>query len=71
MTLFDCTVGSLGEIAEIGGGENTHRRLIDLGLMQSGFRVRAKTKQSVLVDFGGVSCVIRANVAANIQVHER
>lgn len=71
MTLFDCSVNSSGRVSEIGGGENTHRRLVDLGLNGASYRVRAKTARAVLVDFGPISAVIQADVAANIKVLER
>ena len=70
MTLFDCPVGSHGRVTEIGGG-GTHRRLVELGLSDASYRVRARNKSSVLVDFGSISCVIQCDVAANIQVLER
>ena len=71
MTLFDCSVNSSGRVSEIAGGAETHRRLVDLGLNGASFYVRAKTARAVLVDFGAVSAVIQADVAANIQVLER
>lgn len=71
MTLFDCSVNSSGVVTQINGGEKTHRRLVDLGLLNACYRVRARNKHSVLVDFGSTSCVIQSNVAANITILER
>lgn len=71
MTLFDCSVGSSGTVTQIGGGDKTHRRLVDLGLLNARYQVRARNKHSVLVDFGPTSCVIQSNVAANITILER
>ena len=71
MTLFDCTVGSSGYVTQIGGGAETHRRLVDLGLIGAFYRVRARNRHSVLVDFGPTSCVIQSSVAANIEIRER
>ena len=71
MTLFDCRVGSSGYVTKIGGGADTHRRLVDLGLIDACYRVRARNRHSVLVDFGPTSCVIQSSVAANIQIRER
>ena len=71
MTLFDCAVGASGTVSRIDCEPATHRRLIDLGLLDCRYRVRARTKRAVLVDFGAASCVIRADVAANMQVRER
>ena len=71
MTLFDCSVGSHGSVTQIVGGDKTHRRLVDLGLLGAFYRVRARNAHSVLVDFGSVSCVIQSNIAANIKVLER
>lgn len=71
MTLFDCSVNSSGIVSDIGGTAETHRRLVDLGLMGAVYRVRARNSHSVLVDFGAVSAVIQSNVAANIKVLER
>ena len=71
MTLFDCGVGFTGTVTRIGGGEDTHRRLVDLGLIGAFLHVRAKNKHSVLVDFGSSSCVIQSTVAANIEIRER
>ncbi|MCH5155241.1 MAG: ferrous iron transport protein A [Clostridiales bacterium] len=71
MTLFDCSVGSSGTVVQIGGSAYTHRRLVDLGLTGASYRVRARNANSVLVDFGSVSCVIRSDIAANIKILER
>lgn len=68
MSLSDCSVQSSGTVIEIGGGARTHRRLVDLGLLGCSYRVRAKTKQSMLVDFNGVSAVIALDVAEKITV---
>ena len=71
MKLFDCRVGSSGYVAHIGGGYETHRRLVDLGLLGASYCVRARNRHSALVDFGAVSCVIQSSVAANIEIRER
>ncbi|MDE6200790.1 MAG: ferrous iron transport protein A [Clostridiales bacterium] len=71
MTLFDCSTGSIGKVTEINGGDQTRRRLVDLGLLNARYHVRARNKHSVLVDFGSASCVIRSDVAANIKILER
>ena len=71
MTLFDCSVASSGKITRIDGSAETHRRLVDLGLLGASYRVRARNRHSVLVDFGATSCVIQSDVAANIKVLER
>ncbi|MDE6029402.1 MAG: ferrous iron transport protein A [Clostridiales bacterium] len=71
MTLFDCSVNGSGTVTQIGGGDATHRRLVDLGLLGARFHVRARNKHSVLVDFGPMSCVIQSSVAANITILER
>lgn len=70
MTLFDCSLHSCGTVTAIGGDGQTHRRLVDLGLLGATYRVRAKNARLMLVDFGAVSAVVEARIAANIEILE-
>ncbi len=66
MTLFDGP--SRGVVTAVGGDEQTHRRLVDLGLLGARYTVEAKRKRAVLVDYGEFSAVSGADVASMIFV---
>lgn len=69
MTLFDCSANSGGRIISIGCESSTHRRLVDMGLLDSECVVRAKRKSAVLADFGGLfTAVVERGTAEQIEV---
>ncbi|MCH5165470.1 MAG: hypothetical protein J1G01_03610 [Clostridiales bacterium] len=71
MTLFDCNTESAGVVGAIRGDLETHRRLVDMGLLGVEYLVRAKKKQSLLSDFGSqFSAVVQSSVAEQIEVIE-
>lgn len=67
MTLFEC---STGRISSIGGDSDTHRRLVDLGLIGAAVSVKAKVKTAVLVDFGEFRASVGENTAKQIIVSD-
>ena len=72
MTLLDCKAQDSGTIRAIGGDADTHRRLVDMGLLDVGYGVRCKRKRSMLVEFcGDFSAVVASSVAAQIEVNKR
>lgn len=72
MTLFDCTQNSEGNVRSIGCDRETHRRLVDMGLLGGSYRVRAKKKKSLLADFADeFSAVIERATAEQIEVIEK
>lgn len=69
MTLFDMACGDRATIVAVGGDAHTHRRLVDMGLIGDTLTVRAKKRQSVLVDFdSGFSAVLESKTAQIIEV---
>lgn len=72
MTLLDCKAQDRGVVRAIGGDADTHRRLVDMGLLDVGYDVRFKRKRSMLVEFRGeFSAVLTSAVAAQIEVSKR
>lgn len=71
MTLFDVKAQSAGIVVGIGGDMQTHRRLVDMGLLGCEYGVRAKRKQSMLVEFRReFSLVVTSSVAREIEVKQ-
>ncbi len=71
MTLFDRSAQRTGKIVSVGGSGDTHRRLVDMGLIGSTFKVRARTKRSVLAEFGvGFAAAVSAETAGIVQIIE-
>ena len=72
MTLFDCKPNTVGKIGAIGGDADTHRRLVDMGLMDMGCFVRVKSRRAVLADFDcGFTAVVQSDLATEIEVAVR
>ncbi len=69
MTLFD-SPKPCGVIKAIGCDEATHRRLVDMGLLDAKYRVKARRRGAVLVDYGGFSAVTRKELAESIEVSD-
>lgn len=63
--------GNTGKITSIGGDDETHRRLVDMGLVGLDYAVSARRGKAVLVDFGDFSAVVRDDVAKLIGVSEK
>ncbi|MCM1368187.1 MAG: hypothetical protein NC184_05225 [Roseburia sp.] len=70
MTLFDRNVNS-GFIRSIGGDEQTHRRLVDMGLLDARFTVRSRRENALLADFGDFSAVVCESAARCIETVAR
>lgn len=70
MTLFDFD-GKKGKVTAVGGDGDTHRRLVDMGLIDAEFCVRARKKAGALVDYGDFCAVTGETVARKIFVTER
>lgn len=66
MTLFDSP--SRGTVTAVGGDDQTHRRLVDLGLLGAKYTIKARRKSAVLVDYGDFSAVSSADVSSMIVV---
>lgn len=47
-----------GVIEAIGGDADTHRRLVDMGLLGAKYSVKARRKNAALIDFGEFSAVV-------------
>lgn len=47
-----------GVIEAIGGDADTHRRLVDMGLLGAEYSVKARRKNAALIDFGDFSAVV-------------
>lgn len=72
MTLLDCKAQDGGTVRAIGGDRETHRRLVDMGLLDVAYDVKFKRKRSMLVDFRGeFSAVVTSAAAAQIEVNKR
>ncbi len=69
MTLFDFD-GRKGKVTAVGGGGDTHRRLVDMGLIDAEFGVRARKKAGILVDYGDFCAVTGEDTARLIYVVE-
>ncbi|MCH5157828.1 MAG: hypothetical protein J1F33_01400 [Clostridiales bacterium] len=67
MTLFDC---SSGRIRLVGGDVDTHRRLVDLGLIGSNVVVKARVSSAVLVDFGQFRASVGKDTAKQIIISD-
>ncbi len=59
-----------GVIKRIGCDAETHRRLVDMGLIGAVFGVKVRRKGGALVDYGDFSAVTRNDLAAEIEVGE-
>ena len=70
MTLFDFE-GQRGKVTAVGGDGDTHRRLVDMGLIDAGFTVRARKKVGALVDYGDFCAVTGDDIAKQIFVIEK
>ncbi len=69
MTLSDCEMYGEYTVAAIGGDVETHRRLVDMGLLGLTATVRARKKSSLLADFGSdFSAVVHTTIANSIEV---
>lgn len=62
---------SQGVIVSIDGDKETHRCLVDMGLVGASFAVKSKRKSGLLVDYGDFSAVTRIDVAKIINVRRR
>ncbi len=73
MTLNDCA-GASGVIKSIDGDDATRMRLVDMGLVGAGFKIRAKKYGAMLIDFYGeswrFSAVVDQRVARRIGITE-
>ncbi len=69
MNLFDCP--KRGVIVSVGCDDDTHRRLVDMGLVGALFCVKARRGSAALVDYGDFSAVTRAAIAREIEVREQ
>ncbi len=70
MTLFDLATHDSGTVHKITADDpDTHRRLVDMGLIGADVRVRAKRRRSILVDFSdSFAAVLEADTADRIEV---
>lgn len=68
MNLFDCR--KRGVIVSVGCDDDTHRRLVDMGLVGAEFTVKARRSGAALVDYGDFSAVTREALAREITVRE-
>lgn len=69
MTLSDAH-GTRGRIVNIGGDDQTHRRLVDMGLIGARYTVCARRGSALLVDFGDFSAVVGKEASKIIGVSE-
>ena len=60
-----------GKIIGIAGDDETHRRLIDMGLVGLSYTVSARRGKALLVDFGDFFAVVRDDVAKIIGVSDK
>lgn len=71
MTLFD-SPNDDGMITAINGDAETHRRLVDLGLLNARYRIKARRKSAVCVYFEngvhGFCAVVEAGIAKRLEV---
>lgn len=71
MTLFDSTEND-GMITAISGDAETHRRLVDLGLLNARYRIKARRKSALYVYFEngghGFCAVVEAKVARRLEI---
>lgn len=70
MTLYDFS-GSNGAVTAIGGDEDTHRRLVDMGLLGAEFTLKARRRGGAMFDFGDFSAVVGSDTAKEITVREK
>lgn len=69
MTLSDCKAGSSGKIAAVRGDADTHRRLVDMGILDGEYLVRAVRGGARLVEFCGEFSIVAAQpIATQIEV---
>lgn len=69
MTLSDCKAGSAGKVAAVRGDVDTHRRLVDMGILDGEYLVRAVRGGAWLVEFLGEFSVVAAKpIATQIEV---
>ena len=69
-SLFDC-LGASGVIKSIGCDGDTHRRLVDMGLLGAAYVIKARRGGGTLVDYGDFSAVTRDALAREIEVEEK
>ncbi|MDE7463994.1 MAG: ferrous iron transport protein A [Clostridiales bacterium] len=69
-SLFDC-LGTNGVIKSIGCDGDTHRRLVDMGLLGASYAIKARRNGGALVDYGDFSAVTRFRIAREIEVEEK
>ncbi len=67
MNLFDCANAS-GVIKSVGGDAEVHRRLVDMGLLDTHYTVRVRKRGALLVDYGDFCAVTDKSVAELISV---
>ena len=71
MTLFGSSSDD-GIITDIGGDAETHRRLVDLGLLNARYLIKARRKGALYVYFEngghGFCAVVEAKVAKRLEV---
>ncbi|MCH5162843.1 MAG: hypothetical protein J1G38_05080 [Clostridiales bacterium] len=68
-SIFDSENNS-GVIKSVGCDGDTHRRLVDMGLLGATYRIKAKKRGSALIDFGDFSAVTRDELSRSIEVEQ-
>lgn len=69
-SIFDCS-GADGVIKSVGCDDDTHRRLVDMGLIGASYHIKARRRGAALVDFGDFSAVTRDELSKQIEVEQR
>ncbi len=59
-----------GVITSIACDDDTHRRLVDMGMLGVKYRVKSRRSGAMLVCYGDFSAVTRNELAAEITVRE-
>ncbi len=60
-----------GVIVSVGCDDDTHRRLVDMGLIGADFYIKSRRGGAALIDYGDFSAVTRNALAREITVRER
>lgn len=66
-SLLDC-LGTSGVIRSIGCDCDTHRRLVDMGILGATYNIKSCRRGGTLVDYGDFSAVTRDELAKEIEV---